>query len=84
LEIVLRDAVSEFIYHTKIELSACVSLLGQRSPLTQGCGVVATVIGIFASLIIRPGRSARNTIDSTTAMGNGSDMSMRASQRDQL
>jgi hypothetical protein len=52
------NAVSVLIERTERELRPGVSLLGKRSPLTQGCCVVPTVIGIHASLIIRPCRSS--------------------------
>ena len=48
------DAVSVLIQRTEAELRNWVSLLGERSPLTQGCFVVSTALGIHASLIILP------------------------------
>ena len=55
LDIVLRDDIAVFMQPPKAVLAVSLSLLGQRSPLAQGCRVVAAIIGIHARLKIGPG-----------------------------
>jgi hypothetical protein len=67
--IILGSAQALVIHHTEVVLGGCISLLGQRSPLAQGCHVVAAIIGIQARLKIGPG--GRGKTDDRQHEGDG-------------
>ena len=52
---ILRNTFTDVIAQAEIVLGACMALLGQRSPFTQGGRIVCALIGVYTRLIIRPG-----------------------------
>jgi hypothetical protein len=54
LDIVFWYALAVGIEQAEVVLRDGMSLLGQRLPLTQGCGVIAEVIGLLACFEVRP------------------------------
>jgi len=72
LGMVLEDTLTvglAYIQLAEIELGACMALLGQRLPLTQGCCVVVALIGVHARLKI--GQCGSSESDERQRRGDG-------------
>jgi hypothetical protein len=77
LDKILRHTLFSDIHLTEVVLRDGLTLLRQRSPLAQSCGVVSTVMASMPALKSAHTGMARQTIDSTMAAGNRNAFDIR-------